>query len=99
MCICQESAHPKPGQPAQGELYWTHHWQKVRCQRNMFITEVFLCQWNLFYLSPNICEMYILQLIPPQNITIPEIKHRNNERYVDEVVNTMIQNIFGRSGD
>merc|ERR1711941_202767 len=22
MCICQESAHPKPGQPAQGELYW-----------------------------------------------------------------------------
>ena len=43
--------------------------------------------------------MYILQLIPPQNITIPEIKHRNNERYVDEVVNTMIQNIFGRSGD
>jgi len=46
MCICQESAHTKPGQPAQGELYWTHHWQK--------------------------------------NITIPEIKHRNNERYVDE---------------
>ena len=31
--------------------------------------------------------MYILRLIPPQNITIPEIKHRNNERYVDEVFN------------
>ena len=41
-------------------------------------------------MSPNICEMYILQLIPPQNITIPEIKHRNNERYVDEVGHEMM---------
>ena len=28
MCICQESHHPRPGHPANGELYWTHHWQK-----------------------------------------------------------------------
>ena len=40
--------------------------------------------------------MYILQLIPPQNITIPEIKHRDNERYVDEVLNKMMQNTLGQ---
>ena len=45
MCICQESAHPKPGQPAQGELYWTHHWQKVRKTCDAFTN------WSMYMVS------------------------------------------------
>ena len=67
VCICQESQHHRPGHPAsvsgcyfpphsqqysvtslisQGELYWTHHWQK--------------------------------------NITIPEIRSRDKDRWEEQ---------------
>lgn len=45
MCICQESDRTNRAQ-ANGELYWTHHWQK--------------------------------------NITIPEIKSRDKERWEEQ---------------